>query len=164
MLQTALLHPFLGAESYHGTRPRMLWCELACYIGPVQFQPPTLTKPGPLSDCSRFFPWLSFPTLDTFRQFHFICGSYTCVPFQKVMKHREKHSPSRFFNFFTYFNHFFNIFDFPIFFTASYRLSRAFMAPRVLAMSNHAFTAPTALTLSRSINPQGPYVKNFIII
>ena len=66
--------------------------------------------------------------------------------FQKVMKHREKHSSSRFFNFFTYFNHFFNIFDFLNFFTASYRLSRAFMAPRVLAMSNHAFTAPTALT------------------
>ena len=66
--------------------------------------------------------------------------------FQKVMKHREKHSPSRFFNFFTYFNHFFNIFDFLNFFIASYRLSRAFMAPRVLAMSNHAFTAPTALT------------------
>ena len=66
--------------------------------------------------------------------------------FQKVMKHREKHSSSNFFNFFTYFYHFFNIFDFPNFFTASYRLSRAFMAPRVLAMSNHAFTAPTALT------------------
>ena len=40
----------------------------------------------------------------------------------------------------------FNIFDFPTFCTASYRLSLAFMAPRVLPMSNHAFTAPTALT------------------
>ena len=28
----------------------------------------------------------------------------------------------------------------------------------LIQSSNHAFTAPSAVTLSRSINPQGPYV------
>ena len=35
-----------GREQNHTTRPRMLWCELGCYVGPDQFQPPTVTH-GP---------------------------------------------------------------------------------------------------------------------
>ena len=31
-------------------------------------------------------------------------------------------------------------------------------SPKWTQTSNHAFTAPSAVTLSRSINPQGPYV------
>ncbi len=32
-------------------------------------------------------------------------------------------------------------------------------SPKWTQTSNHAFTAPSAVTLSRSIHPQGPYVK-----